>query len=380
MTLLDTVRTRPTKQRIMFSSSWQQVPKFVVQQVRTATKRAAGSRTSMKDSAGRRLGPKKYEGQATQVGEIIMRQRGTKFYPGENVGIGKDHTLFALEPGYVRYYLDPFHPGKKFIGVSLYKDVKLPLPHFEPRLRRFGKAIIEDEEKAIAEENALPRKIYLLKDELIKKQQEREIKREELKAEYSKIISDLKVELDQQELAFALPYLLRWRTCLKNGFNESDARFNSYYYLEQELKLKMRNQEKSKLDDKLTLLKQVSTKLNESLSFNNKLELTKYISPEEKNTLKTQLITDLKAIDIKDKNSKKQVLAKFTDAKNFLTLSEEVRLRRKFLKPVKPETELKKLEEPLKPSKKNLTTRRYNYEQNTIDVITRPKTDFLSKL
>ncbi|CDO95884.1 unnamed protein product [Kluyveromyces dobzhanskii CBS 2104] len=364
----------------MFTSSWQQVPKFVVQQVRTATKRAAGSRTSMKDSAGRRLGPKKYEGQITQVGEIIMRQRGTKFYPGDNVGIGKDHTLFALEPGFVRYYLDPFHPGKKFIGVSLYKDVKLPLPHFEPRLRRFGKAIIEDGEKAVAEINSLPRKIFLIKDDLVKEQQERENKRKERNEVHTKTLSDLEIELNQQELALALPYLLRLRTCLRNGFSQSDAEFNAYYYLEQEHKLKLRNEEKYKLDDQLALLKQVSSKLNESVSFNNKLELIRFISEEEKQTLKTQLITELKAIDITDKKSKKEVLGKFTNAKDFLTLSEEVKLRRRFLKPVKPETELKKLEEPLKPSKKTLTTRRYNYEEKTIDVISRPKTDFLSKL
>lgn len=68
-----------------------------------------------------------------------MRQRGTKFYPGENVGIGKDHSIFALEPGVVRYYLDPFHPKRKFIGVALRRDLKLPSPHFEPTVRRFGR-------------------------------------------------------------------------------------------------------------------------------------------------------------------------------------------------------------------------------------------------
>ena len=65
------------------SFSFQKHVSGVFLQVRNATKRAAGSRTSMKDSAGRRLGPKKYEGQDVSTGEIIMRQRGTKFYPGE---------------------------------------------------------------------------------------------------------------------------------------------------------------------------------------------------------------------------------------------------------------------------------------------------------
>ena len=64
-----------------------------------ATKKAGGSSRNGRDSAGRRLGVKKYGGELVQPGNIIVRQRGTKFYPGENVGIGKDHTLFALKRG-----------------------------------------------------------------------------------------------------------------------------------------------------------------------------------------------------------------------------------------------------------------------------------------
>ncbi|KAJ6645078.1 Aspartokinase [Pseudolycoriella hygida] len=61
-----------------------------------ATKKAGGSSRNGRDSAGRRLGIKKYDGQYVISGNIIVRQRGTKFYPGKNVGLGKDHTLFAL--------------------------------------------------------------------------------------------------------------------------------------------------------------------------------------------------------------------------------------------------------------------------------------------
>ena len=61
-----------------------------------ATKKAGGSSKNGRDSAGRRLGVKKFGGEHVIPGNIIVRQRGTKFYPGENVGIGKDHTLFSL--------------------------------------------------------------------------------------------------------------------------------------------------------------------------------------------------------------------------------------------------------------------------------------------
>jgi len=66
-------------------------------------KKAGGSSNNGRDSAGRRLGVKKSGGQAVIPGNIIIRQRGTKYYPGENVGMGKDHTLFALTEGRVTF-------------------------------------------------------------------------------------------------------------------------------------------------------------------------------------------------------------------------------------------------------------------------------------
>ena len=66
-----------------------------------ATKKAGGSARTGRDSAGRRLGVKKFGGEIVISGNIIVRQRGTKFHPGSNVGIGKDHTLFAKSDGKV---------------------------------------------------------------------------------------------------------------------------------------------------------------------------------------------------------------------------------------------------------------------------------------
>ena len=68
-----------------------------------AHKKAGGSSRNGRDSAGRRLGIKKYGGQAVLAGNIIARQRGTKWHPGENVGMGRDHTLFALPEGRVKF-------------------------------------------------------------------------------------------------------------------------------------------------------------------------------------------------------------------------------------------------------------------------------------
>lgn len=82
-----------------------------------AHKKAGGSSRNGRDSAGRRLGVKKFGGQEVIGGNIIIRQRGTRVYPGVNVGIGKDHTLFALAEGRVR-----FHDGKlgrKYVSVDM---------------------------------------------------------------------------------------------------------------------------------------------------------------------------------------------------------------------------------------------------------------------
>ncbi len=69
-----------------------------------AHKKAGGSSRNGRDTAGRRLGVKKYGGEAVLAGNIIIRQRGTKVHPGENVGMGRDHTLFALKEGAVKFH------------------------------------------------------------------------------------------------------------------------------------------------------------------------------------------------------------------------------------------------------------------------------------
>ena len=68
-----------------------------------AHKKAGGSSRNGRDSAGRRLGVKKFGGEVVISGNIIVRQRGTKFHPGTNVGLGKDHTLFATADGKINF-------------------------------------------------------------------------------------------------------------------------------------------------------------------------------------------------------------------------------------------------------------------------------------
>ena len=81
-----------------------------------AHKKAGGSSRNGRDSAGRRLGVKKFGGESVLAGNIIVRQRGTKVNPGQNVGMGKDHTLFALIEGRVAFRQKS--GGKMFVAVE----------------------------------------------------------------------------------------------------------------------------------------------------------------------------------------------------------------------------------------------------------------------
>ncbi|QNN65224.1 50S ribosomal protein L27 [Sphingomonas rhizophila] len=81
-----------------------------------AHKKAGGSSRNGRDSESKRLGVKKFGGEVVRGGNIIVRQRGTRWYPGDNVGLGKDHTLFALTDG--RVCFRDGRQGRKFVHVE----------------------------------------------------------------------------------------------------------------------------------------------------------------------------------------------------------------------------------------------------------------------
>lgn len=86
-----------------------------------AKKKTGGSTTQHRSRRGKRLGIKIYGSQSIKTGQIIVRQRGTKFHPGENVKVGHDHTLFALKDGVVVFSI---LRGKKIVSVKPLKTVK----------------------------------------------------------------------------------------------------------------------------------------------------------------------------------------------------------------------------------------------------------------
>ena len=81
-----------------------------------AHKKAGGSSRNGRDSAGRRLGVKKFGGEHALAGNILVRQRGTRVWPGRNVGLGKDHTLFATATGSVKFVTKRL--GRTYVAVA----------------------------------------------------------------------------------------------------------------------------------------------------------------------------------------------------------------------------------------------------------------------
>lgn len=82
-----------------------------------AHKKAGGSTRNGRDSNPKYLGVKRFGGQRVNAGEILVRQRGTRFHPGEGVGLGRDHTLFALVPGFVKFQIKGSH-HRKYVTID----------------------------------------------------------------------------------------------------------------------------------------------------------------------------------------------------------------------------------------------------------------------
>jgi len=114
--------------------------------VRTATKRAGGTVRNHGGSPGKRLGIKKFSDQYVIPGNIIVRQRGSLFHPGQHVKMGRDHTIYATVPGFVRFYKEKWmRADRKFVGVVLTRGEKLPRDDANlGRSRHFGLIDVND--------------------------------------------------------------------------------------------------------------------------------------------------------------------------------------------------------------------------------------------
>ncbi|CDR46793.1 CYFA0S26e00166g1_1 [Cyberlindnera fabianii] len=344
-------------------------------QVRTATKKVAGSRTNMRDSAGRRLGAKVAENEPVKTGQILMRQRGTKFYPGENAAIGKDHTIYAKEPGYVRFYLDPFHPNRKFIGVALRPDLRLPTAHFEPSIRRLGYVPITDAKKAQFEENNLSRKAHLMRPEIIKSLKQREAKRQELLSTYSSQITSIVADLTESDSQLAAARLLSIRNHIKAGLplNQAQATTTSVYLHDLKLDSKKGLMTTEDADASKNAYISLSNKIDSAVSFDNQYNLIAFTTEADRRAKVTELEQQLGALvqSREGKKTKKQIV-ELLFGNVYITDAEKKRMISKYLKPVQPEPI--GLVDPKQ--KKASVLKRWNYEKKRVETLGRSKEAF----
>lgn len=357
-------------------------PLAFLNQVRTATKRVSGSRTNKNDSAGRRLGPKAYENHFVQTGQIIMRQRGTKIHPGENVGIGKDHTIFALEPGYVRFYMNPFHPLRKYVGVALKKDLTLPTPHFAPRVRRFGYIPLEGAE-AEKEEAVMSRKEYLAQPEL----QRRAAKEAETAASvlsvFTKVVSQKLADYSAEQAQTGAARLQFIASKLSAGENATlaaeQATFNHIYNLE----LAAARGELS-ADD---VASQSAAYLEFVSDFDSKLsvdfagKIYETLSQEDKAAAEKSVVTQLDEFKNKALSGQDQAaIHKLIATPGVFSHEQRLQLKNKYLPAVLPVTVSGTVvENPGKKLPKGaVTVRTFDAENRTVETVVRTKEAFLA--
>lgn len=309
-------------------------------QIRTATKRVSGSKTNKNDSAGRRLGPKAFENSFVNPGEIIMRQRGTKIHPGANVAIGRDHTIFAMEPGYVKFYLDPFHPLRKFVGVALKRDHPLPPNHFDPRIRRFGYEEILDEAEAKKEEDHMSRKEYLAQDELKQMAQERQRVESERKEQF---LSQLKKEFPEHpQPEQAAERLYQVSALMKTGQSLEEARdqvtFTVFY--EQQLALRRNEILEEELKTKVDEYKKFASELDTALALDHKTQLHKPYSEDEVKLKREEILgkLDSKFTNIILKQKEKDAINALLNTPGIFSQDEIVEFRHKYIPAVLPES------------------------------------------
>lgn len=356
-------------------------------QVRTATKRAAGSKTNKNDSAGRRLGPKAYEGHFVKPGQIIMRQRGTKIHPGENVDIGKDHTIFAIEPGYVRFYYDPFHPLRKYVGVALRKDLDLPTPHFSPRVRRFGYEKITDSVEAEKEENHMSRKEFLQQPELERIREENEQENAEKRSVFrNALTSNFNLGLNEADFELGLERLLNISQLTSVGQSLKEAETQSTYNYIFDLRLAAKRGEIA--SDEFPKLKEKYLEFSEN--FDKRVTIDAqgypcaYVSAEVKKEKQQEIIGKLES-EFSNKvinESDKKTILDLIMTPGIYTAAEQNKLRDRYLPSVLPTTVKETVVEninPRKPPKGVTVSRVFDETTKQIKVVGRTKEAFIGE-
>lgn len=297
-------------------------------QIRTATKKVSGSKTNKNDSAGRRLGPKVHENHFVKPGQIIMRQRGTKIHPGENVKIGIDHTIYAVEPGYVCFYYDPFHPLRKYVGVSLKKELKLPTPHFSPRVRRFGYDQITNPVRAQEEEDWKSLKEIQAQGSILAQVREVEAEKEKFLKTFTGYTMQNAIEIDDIAVVSQRYYEISQYT--KNGQSLEEAKAQATFNHLFNLKLASRGETAEQLNERKKNVTELFNALDTKLEVDGKGNVFAFV--EDKPAKQASSLEALEKYHnrVLSTEEKKTVLD-LIEEKGIFTLSEQESLKTKYL-------------------------------------------------
>lgn len=305
-------------------------------QIRFSTKRVTGSTKNKRNSAGRRLGTKKNEAQFVKPNEIIIRQRGTKIHPGENTGIGKDHTIYALEPGYVRFYYNPFHPKRKYVGLSLKKNTMLPTPHFEPRLRRFGYDVIIDKNEALKEEESCSKKEYDSQDFLNNiKNEKMKFKNDKINDFLISIKKNFSLDNGEDDLKTLMNRTFYVYQLTKLGVSIEDARLQSTYNFFYDLMLKL-NQNLIQKNEFVETKKKfliLTSKFENTVGINFLGNLCKYLTPQQREKKRFEILNILheKYYNKVTSTDEKKKIHDMIYSSNVFLLNEVKDLKKKYL-------------------------------------------------
>ncbi|KAI3406468.2 MRPL2 [Candida oxycetoniae] len=355
-----------------------------VVQIRSATKRVSGSKTNNKDSAGRRLGPKVSEGHPVKPGQIIMRQRGTKIHPGENVRIGVDHTIYAVEPGFVRFYLDPFHPMRKYVGVALKKDIRLPKEHFAPRLRRFGYVPITDPTAALAAEAEQSRKESQLRPKLEGvRRQKGALRSTRIKKMKQSIANDFAMDLTEGDMELAAKRLVNILELVEAGETLFAARIQETYNGLYNLRLQYRKNELNMEEFELAKSNYISfsEKIDGQIGVSQDAILFKSMSETEFDNLRKELRAKLETLFKTEALQKdyRQKAADLIETPGAFNNKERQELRQQFLCKTLPYdipgsviTDI----DPKNVPENVIVQRIYNESKRRVETIGRPKEAF----
>lgn len=355
-----------------------------INQVRTATKKVSGSKTNKNDSAGRRLGPKAYEDHFVKTGQIIMRQRGTKIHPGENVGIGKDHTIFALEPGYVRFYYDPFHPLRKFVGVALKRDLKLPTPHFEPRVRRFGYEEIIDVQEARKEKDHMLRKEFLQQPELKAIAAEKKDKQAKLLKEFENDMEKFELGINEvEDVKVVSGRLLNISNLVNAGQIIEEAKIQATYNHHYRVNLAVKRGEITveEAATKKSHYDELANKVDAKVTVDGE-KLCKYLTEEEVATQQSEIKQELETFTNKlIKADDKSKILGLINRPVIFTPKERSELTERYLPSILPDTvpgTTVDIKDASKPPKGVTVVRVFDEQNRQIKVIGRTKDAFLA--